>query len=232
MDLLGNPIWKNASNAWQNQLDYYFTGADYQRIEAVIQHDEAEGYKVYPSHACRFRALELTPLSEVRCVILGQDPYHKQGQANGLAFSVNKGSKMPPSLKNLLIELRNDYSQKTSLAEDNHGDLSVWAKQGVLLLNTLLTVREAEPLSHQNTGWESLSRAVIEAINTHKEGVVFVLWGSAARAYKPCVNTQKHFVIEGAHPSPLSAYRGFFGSKPFSKVNEYLQKRGEDGIVW
>lgn len=232
MEASEKPLWTDAARAWNQTLDTYFTGSEYQKISKRIEEDEEKGYSVYPPSTLRFRALELTPLQSVRCVILGQDPYHQRGQANGLAFSVNTGVNWPPSLRNLLKELQSDVQLPVPLAIQNKGDLSVWARQGVLLLNTLLSVREGEPLSHQNVGWEPLIKQVINSINEHRKGVVFVLWGKSARAYKYLIDTDRHIIIEGVHPSPLSAHRGFFGSKPFSRVNEYLLQQGEQAINW
>ena len=149
MEASEKPLWTDAARAWNQTLDTYFTGSEYQKISKRIVEDEEKGYSVYPPSTLRFRALELTPLQSARCVILGQDPYHQRGQANGLAFSVNTGVNWPPSLRNLLKELQSDVQLPVPLAIQNKGDLSVWARQGVLLLNTLLSVREGEPLSHQ-----------------------------------------------------------------------------------
>lgn len=232
MEASEKPLWTDAARAWNLTLDTYFTGSEYQKISKRIELDEEMGISVYPPSTLRFRALELTPLKSVRCVILGQDPYHQRGQANGLAFSVNTGVSWPPSLRNLLKELQSDVQLPVPLAIQYKGDLSVWARQGVLLLNTLLSVREGEPLSHQNVGWEPLIKQVIHSINEHRKGVVFVLWGKSARAYKSLISADRHHIIEGVHPSPLSAHRGFFGSKPFSRVNEYLLQQGEQPINW
>ena len=232
MEASEKPLWTDAARAWNQTLDTYFTGSEYQKISKRIVEDEEKGYSVYPPSTLRFRALELTPLQSARCVILGQDPYHQRGQANGLAFSVNTGVNWPPSLRNLLKELQSDVQLSVPLAIQNKGDLSVWARQGVLLLNTLLSVREGEPLSHQNVGWEPLIKQVINSINEHRKGVVFVLWGKSAGAYKSLIDADRHHIIEGVHPSPLSAHRGFFGSKPFSRVNEYLLQQGDQPINW
>jgi uracil-DNA glycosylase len=225
-------VWQEAAVAWKGLLDDYFLGPDFKRINDLIRADNAQGMVVYPSESLRFLAFELTPIDSLRCVILGQDPYHQQGQANGLAFSVNPGTAMPPSLRNILKELKSEYPNTPLQAIEKQGDLSMWATQGVLLLNTLLSVRSGQPLSHQNCGWESLIKQVILAINQKKDGVVFVLWGKSAQAYKSLINESKHSIIEGVHPSPLSAHRGFFGSKPFSKVNEYLTYLGKSTINW
>jgi uracil-DNA glycosylase len=165
-------------------------------------------------------------------VIIGQDPYHQEGQANGLAFSVNRGIALPPSLRNMLNELRDEYPKKSIQAIEHGGDLTIWAKQGVLLLNSLLSVQASNPLSHKNIGWENLLPLVIRKINEQVDDVVFLLWGKQAQSFKSLIDIKKHVVIEGVHPSPLSAYRGFFGSKPFSTINELLMSRGKSPIEW
>jgi uracil-DNA glycosylase len=217
---------------WLSHLLPYFNGPDYQRVMDQIRADEMGNVRVFPLFAERYRAFELTPLSKVKCVIIGQDPYHGEGQANGLAFSVNKGMKLPPSLNNIFKELQSEYPNKMPAAIESEGDLSMWSEQGVLLLNAALTVCESAPLSHQNCGWEPLIQQVIATINSQCSGVVFVLWGKSAQRYKSFVDTEIHAVIEGVHPSPLSAHRGFFGSKPFSKINELLKNQGKSPIIW
>lgn len=217
---------------WLSHLLPYFDGPDYQRVMDLIRADELANIRVYPLYTDRYRAFELTPLGKVKCVIIGQDPYHGEGQANGLAFSVNKGMKLPPSLNNIFKELQSEYPNKMPAAIESEGDLSMWSEQGVLLLNAALTVCESAPLSHQNCGWEPLIQQVIATINSQCSGVVFVLWGKSAQRYKSFVDTEIHAVIEGVHPSPLSAHRGFFGSKPFSKINELLKNQGKSPIIW
>lgn len=217
---------------WLSHLLPYFNGPDYQRVMDQIRADEMGNVRVFPLFTERYRAFELTPLSKLKCVIIGQDPYHGEGQANGLAFSVNRGRKLPPSLNNIFKELQSEYPNKMSAAIESEGDLSMWAVQGVLLLNAALTVCESAPLSHQNCGWEPLIQQVIATINFQCSGVVFVLWGKFAQRYKSFVDTEIHAVIEGVHPSPLSAHRGFFGSKPFSKINELLKNQGRSPIEW
>jgi uracil-DNA glycosylase len=217
---------------WLSHLLPYFDGPDYQRVMDQIRADELANIRVYPLYTDRYRAFELTPLGKVKCVIIGQDPYHGEGQANGLAFSVNKGMKLPPSLNNIFKELQSEYPNKMPAAIESEGDLSMWSEQGVLLLNAALTVCESAPLSHQNCGWEPLIQQVIASINSQCSGVVFVLWGKSAQRYKSFVDTEIHAVIEGVHPSPLSAHRGFFGSKPFSKINELLKNQGKSPIIW
>ncbi len=217
---------------WLSHLLPYFDGPDYQRVMDQILADEMANVRVFPIFKERYRAFELTPLGKVKCVIIGQDPYHGEGQANGLAFSVNKGMKLPPSLNNIFKELQSEYPNKMPAAIESEGDLSMWSEQGVLLLNAALTVCESAPLSHQNCGWEPLIQQVIATINSQCSGVVFVLWGKSAQRYKSFVDTEIHAVIEGVHPSPLSAHRGFFGSKPFSKINELLKNQGKSPIKW
>jgi uracil-DNA glycosylase len=217
---------------WLSHLLPYFNGPDYQRVMDQIRADEMANVRVFPIFKERYRAFELTPLGKVKCVIIGQDPYHGEGQANGLAFSVNKGMKLPPSLNNIFKELQSEYPNIMPAAIESEGDLSMWAEQGVLLLNTALTVCESAPLSHQNCGWEPLIQQVIATINSQCSGVVFVLWGKSAQRYKSFVDIEIHAVIEGVHPSPLSAHRGFFGSKPFSKINELLKNHGKSPIIW
>jgi uracil-DNA glycosylase len=217
---------------WLSHLLPYFEGPDYQRVMDQILADEMANVRVFPIFKERYRAFELTPLGKVKCVIIGQDPYHGEGQANGLAFSVNKGMKLPPSLNNIFKELQSEYPNKMPAAIESEGDLSMWSEQGVLLLNAALTVCESAPLSHQNCGWEPLIQQVIATINSQCSGVVFVLWGKSAQRYKSFVDTEIHAVIEGVHPSPLSAHRGFFGSKPFSKINELLKNQGKSPIIW
>lgn len=183
---------------------------------------------VYPAQENIFRALNECAFDDVRVVILGQDPYHNEGQANGLAFSVDKGSTLPPSLQNIFKEIESDLGHTAS----HDGDLSRWAKQGVLLLNATLTVRAHEAGSHQGKGWEEFTDAVIEKLAREREGIVFLLWGAYAQRKGESVDTNKHLVLTAAHPSPLSAYRGFFGCKHFSKTNRYLKERGECEIEW
>ncbi|MEY3716823.1 MAG: hypothetical protein RL285_698 [Bacteroidota bacterium] len=217
---------------WFIHLRPYFEGPDYPRVLNRIQSDLQANISVYPPIDQRYRAFELTPLSRVKCVFVGQDPYHGSGQANGLAFSVNKGVKLPPSLNNIFKELQHEYPNQTLNAIAAEGDLCVWAEQGALLLNSALTVCESAPMSHQNCGWEPLIQKAISTINTQCSSVVFVLWGKSAQQYKPLIDAKIHHIIEGVHPSPLSAHRGFFGSKPFTTINELLKKQGKSPIEW
>jgi uracil-DNA glycosylase len=176
-----------------------------------------------------FNAFKLTPFHEVKVVILGQDPYHGANQAHGLSFSVQKGVGIPPSLKNIYKELQVDIP---GFNMPSHGDLSDWAKKGVLLLNATLTVRANEPGSHQKMGWEQFTDKAIEALNAKKGGLVFILWGRHAQAKASLIDSGKHLVLTAAHPSPFSAYNGFFGCKHFSKANAYLLSKGEKPINW
>ncbi len=188
---------------------------------------EDEHKVILPPKGDRLSCFDLTPYENVKVVILGQDPYHNYHQAHGLAFSVKEG-KYPPSLKNIYKELVEDLG----ISYPKTGDLSSWAKQGVLLLNTVLTVELHQPLSHQKKGWEQFTLEAIKKVNEKKEMVVFILWGSKAKSLMKYIDLNKHKVIVSAHPSPLSAYHGFFGSKPFSKTNQYLKEQGMKEIDW
>ena len=190
--------------------------------------EQRQQVTVFPPDAEVFAALHLTPIEQVKVLILGQDPYHDDGQADGLCFSVRPGIAIPPSLLNIFKELRSDLGCKMP----NNGYLTHWAEQGVLLLNTVLTVQAHQANSHQGKGWETFTDAVIAAVNAKTEPVVFVLWGANARKKLALIDTRRHTVIESPHPSPLSAHRGFFGSRPFSKINAALRKAGEAEIDW
>ncbi|MET0903811.1 MAG: uracil-DNA glycosylase [Acidimicrobiales bacterium] len=183
---------------------------------------------VYPPHEDVFAALHLTPFAEVKVVILGQDPYHGAGQAHGLCFSVREGVPVPPSLVNIFKELRDDLG----IDPPTHGCLDAWARQGVLLLNATLTVRGRQAASHQGQGWETFTDEVLRAVNAKPERVVFILWGASARKKRGLVDTSRHVVIESAHPSPLSASNGFFGSRPFSRANAALTEAGREPVDW
>ena len=183
---------------------------------------------IFPPKKQIFRALELTPFENIKVVILGQDPYHGEGEANGLAFSVNKGIKLPPSLRNIYKELESDLGVKPPI----QGDLTSWAKQGVLLLNSVLTVEKDKPGSHRNIGWEEYTDSIIKEISDKKENIVFILWGKYAQSKKDLIDERKHLVISSPHPSPFSARKGFFGSKPFSTTNTYLKSKGKKEIDW
>ena len=189
--------------------------------------DVSSGKDIYPDKNNIFRALNLTPFDDVKVVILGQDPYHGENEANGLAFSINDGVRITPSLSNIFKELKDDLGIIRSKT-----DLTEIAKQEVLFLNTILTVEKDRPLSHQNLGWEKVTDFIIKYISDNKEGVVFILWGNNARSKKALINQERNLVIESNHPSPLSASRGFFGSKPFSKTNTYLKEKNQSMIDW
>lgn len=190
--------------------------------------EERRRHQVFPPADEVFAALHLTPYADVKVLILGQDPYHGPGQAHGLCFSVRRGVDVPPSLVNIYTELESDLG----VPRPDHGNLEAWARQGVLLLNATLTVRARQAASHQKKGWETFTDAVIRAVNDKPERVVFILWGSSARQKKALVDTSRHVVIESPHPSPLSAHRGFFGSRPFSRTNAALVAAGREPVDW
>ena len=190
--------------------------------------DQRASHMVFPAHPDVFRAFHLTSFANLKVVILGQDPYHGVGQANGLCFSVSTGVSFPPSLQNIFKELEDDLG----ISKPQSGDLAAWAEQGILLLNTTLTVRQGAPASHQGKGWETFTDEVIRCISQTKEKIIFVLWGASARRKKSLIDVTKHTCIESVHPSPLSAYRGFFGSKPFSRINQLLRQQGITEIDW
>ncbi len=196
-------------------------------LQRFVAAERAE-HPVYPAHDEVFAALHLTPFAAVKVVILGQDPYHGPGQAHGLCFSVRPGVAAPPSLQNIFKELRSDVG----IDAPGHGCLAAWAAQGVLLLNTTLTVRARQAASHQGKGWETFTDAVIRAVNDKPERVVFILWGALARKKKAFIDTSRHTVIESAHPSPLSAHNGFFASRPFSRANAALTEAGRSPVDW
>ncbi|MBB1139678.1 uracil-DNA glycosylase [Myroides sp. WP-1] len=213
--------------SWNKVLQGEFEKPYFSELQKFVA-QERQTKTIYPPEEQVFKALEVVDFSAVKVVILGQDPYHGEFQANGLAFSVHKGVKFPPSLKNIFKELEDDLG----IRNIHNGDLSPWAEQGVLLLNATLTVEASKAGSHQKKGWEVFTDQVIECVATQREHVVFVLWGSYAQKKGKMIDRAKHFVIETAHPSPLSVYRGFYGSKPFSKINEYLVSVGQEPIDW
>lgn len=217
----------NLGNDWDALLKEEFEKEYYLQLREFLK-TEYFTRTVYPPMHDIFNALKYTSYSNTRVVILGQDPYHGKGQAHGLCFSVKEGTPPPPSLKNIFKELKNELD----IPEPPTGELTGWAKQGVLLLNTTLTVREATPQSHKGKGWEILTDKIIELINEKSTPVVFMLWGSNARAKKSLITNPKHLVLECAHPSPLSAYNGFFGCGHFSKANAFLSSAGEPTIDW
>lgn len=199
----------------------------WQELQAFVA-AERQRASVYPPHEEVFAALHLTPYAAVRVLILGQDPYHGPRQAHGLCFSVRRGVRKPPSLENVLLELRDDLGCPVP----DHGCLEDWARQGVLLLNATLTVRAGQAASHQRKGWETFTDEVIRAVNDKPERVVFILWGASARKKKTLVDTSRHVIIESPHPSPLSAANGFFGSRPFSRANGALVAAGREPVDW
>lgn len=213
--------------AWQAILEPEFEKPYFAKLEAFLE-AERSAHQVFPPPADVFHALELNAPDNVRVLIVGQDPYHDDGQAHGLAFSVKSGTRLPPSLLNIYKELETDLGVPRSKS----GNLEAWANQGVLLLNTSLTVRAHEAASHKNKGWEKLTDAIIHAVSSQANPVVFVLWGAHAQKKLPLVDGTRHTVIQSAHPSPLSAHNGFFGSKPFSKVNAALTAAGQMPIDW
>ena len=217
----------NIGNDWDEVLKDLFSSGNYGKIREFLK-SEYSLHTVYPSMYDIFNAFKITPYKSIKAVILGQDPYHEPGQAHGLCFSVKEGTKLPPSLVNIYKELYSDLGIKPS----ESGDLTAWAKQGVLLLNTTLTVRRGVANSHSKCGWTEFTDEVIKKISEREKPVVFILWGSNARAKKSLIDLSRHFVIESAHPSPLSCYNGFFGSKPFSRTNEILKSLGETPIDW
>lgn len=217
----------NIGNDWDDVLKDDFSGENYAKIREFLK-SEYSAHTIYPSMYDIFNAFKLTPFSKVKVVILGQDPYHGEGQAMGLSFSVPKNKELPPSLKNIYKELKDDLG----VNPPDSGDLTAWAKQGVLLLNTVLTVRAGMANSHAGKGWEILTDDVIKKISGSRKNVVFILWGNNARSKKSLIDKSKHLILESAHPSPLSAYNGFFSSKPFSKTNTYLSARGIEPIDW
>lgn len=217
----------NIGNDWDDVLKDDFSRENYAKIREFLK-SEYSAHTIYPSMYDIFNAFKLTPFSKVKVVILGQDPYHGEGQAMGLSFSVPKNKELPPSLKNIYKELKDDLG----VNPPDSGDLTAWAKQGVLLLNTVLTVRAGMANSHAGKGWEILTDDVIKKISSDRKNVVFILWGNNARSKKSLIDKSKHLILESAHPSPLSAYNGFFNSKPFSKTNTYLSARGIEPIDW
>lgn len=215
-------------DSWKAALGKEFASPYMAALKAFLQNEKAAGKTIFPKGAEYFRALDLTPLDEVRVVILGQDPYHGAGQAHGLCFSVRPGVRIPPSLVNIYKELQSDLG----IAPARHGFLEHWARQGVLLLNSVLTVEESRAASHQGQGWEQFTDAVIRAVNEDCEHVVFMLWGSYAQKKAAFVDRSRHLVLKAPHPSPLSAHNGFFGSRHFSQANEYLVSQGRNAIDW
>ena len=218
---------KILDNDWQDLLDEEFQKEYYQNLRKFLI-SEYRNKIIYPNMNDIFNALKLTSYKDVKVVILGQDPYHGPNQAHGLAFSVNKGVKVPPSLVNIYKELHDDLGCYIP----NNGYLESWSKQGVLLLNTVLTVREHEANSHRNMGWEQFTDKIISLLNDREDPIVFILWGNPSISKKKLITNKNHFIITSPHPSPLSAFRGLFGSQPFSKTNEFLKSINKTPINW
>ena len=214
-------------NDWDSVLESEFKKEYFYNLLKFVQGEYARK-TVYPPKKEVFKAFRYTPYENVKVVILGQDPYHGEGEAEGLSFSVKEGIRKPPSLNNIFKELHDDLGCEIP----KNGSLVPWAKQGVLLLNTVLTVIKDQAASHRDIGWETFTDYVIKKINDKTDPVVFILWGNFARSKKKLITNPKHFIIESAHPSPLSAYNGFFGSKPFSKTNDFLKQNGLSPIDW
>ncbi len=216
-------------NSWLNHLQDEFQKDYMINLKEKLLELKKNKIVFYPNGNLIFNAFNLTPLDRIKVVILGQDPYHGPNQAHGLCFSVPPSVKPPPSLINIFKELENDIGKKINYHD---GNLEDWAKQGVFLLNTTLTVERSKPLSHQNFGWEFFTDKVISVINNNLENIVFILWGSFAQSKKVLIDSDKHLILSSPHPSPLSAHRGFFGSKPFSKTNDFLQSKQIDKVNW
>lgn len=219
-----NPI---IHESWKEALSAEFTHPYMEELKAFLV-EEKKKHTIFPHGSNIFNAFNSTPFDAVKAVILGQDPYHGAGQAHGLSFSVQSGVPLPPSLQNIFKELVDD----TGSPFPKSGDLSPWAAQGVLLLNTLLTVRSGEPFSHKEKGWERFTDQVIRTLSDRREHIVFILWGAPAGKKAALIDERKHLILKAPHPSPLSSYRGFFGSKPFSRTNAYLERCGITPIDW
>jgi len=214
--------------SWKEVLKGEFSKDYFQQIPLHIKTEKSQGKVIYPPGSLIFNAFNTTPFDKVKVVILGQDPYHGQGQAHGLCFSVQHGVPPPPSLLNIFKELQEDIG----IEIPHHGNLTHWAQQGVFLLNASLTVRAGEPMSHSKIGWAAFTDTVIKKISEQKKNVVFLLWGKFAQEKRVLIDETKHFILRSVHPSPLSAYGGFFGCKHFSKTNEYLVSKGIDPVDW
>lgn len=216
------------SDEWLEYLGSEFNQVYMKKLKSFLKEEYQKKKVIFPPAKNYFRALDLVKPKDVRVVILGQDPYHGAGQAHGLSFSVQEGVRFPPSLQNIFKELESDLGIQKPIS----GDLTRWAQQGVLLLNSVLTVEQDKAASHQKQGWETFTDRIISVVNENCDGVVFILWGSYAQKKAQFVDRKKHFIIESAHPSPLSSHRGFFGSKPFSKANQWLISQGNEPIDW
>ncbi|MGI9277703.1 MAG: uracil-DNA glycosylase [Endozoicomonas sp.] len=213
---------------WKARLQEEFDKEYMHVLRSFLVAEKSDGKMIYPKGSEYFRAMDLTPFEQVKVVILGQDPYHGPGQAHGLCFSVRPDVRIPPSLVNMYKELESDLG----IPPAGHGFLEHWAKQGVLLLNSVLTVEHKQAASHQKRGWEQFTDRVITELNEKRENLVFILWGSYAQRKGQYIDRSKHLVLQSVHPSPLSAHRGFFGSRPFSQTNDYLAAHGKQPIDW
>ena len=218
---------KPLGNGWDELLAPLFNDERYKKIREFLKYEYSH-HIVYPDMYDLFNCFRYTPLNEIKAVILGQDPYHEPNQAHGLCFSVKEGVKLPPSLVNIYKEIQDDLG----INEPDRGDLTKWAKEGILLLNTSLTVREHLANSHSKCGWAWFTDSVIKLVSENTENVVFILWGGNARSKTPLIDQSKHLILQSAHPSPLSAFNGFFGSKPFSKTNAYLKAHNKQPTDW
>ncbi len=225
--LTGPALFATVGKSWQSALEREFRSPYFEALKVFLDQERAE-HTIYPSEQETFTALQRTPYHSVRVVLLGQDPYHGAGQAHGLAFSVPEGVPQPPSLRNIFKELQRDLGR----AIPDHGNLSAWADQGVLLLNTTLTVREGQAGSHYGQGWERFTDAIISELSAEREGLVFLLWGRNAQQKAGLINGTRHHVLLAPHPSPLSAHRGFFGCGHFGQVNALLREKGGPAIDW
>lgn len=214
--------------SWKNKLQEEFEKDYMKNLKSFLQIQKTEKKDIFPLGSEYFAALNLTPFDKVKIVIMGQDPYHGPRQAHGLAFSVKPGTPLPPSLKNIFKELQSDLG----IAVPNTGNLERWGQQGVLLLNSVLTVEDGKAAAHQKKGWEQFTNKIIEVVNENCDHVVFILWGAYAQKKAAFVDRKKHLILESVHPSPLSSHRGFFGSKPFSKTNVWLKSKGLKPIQW
>jgi len=214
--------------SWKIALADEFTKPYFLALKTFLENERKSGQVIYPPGPLIFKALDETPFDQVKVIILGQDPYHNPGQAEGLSFSVPKGQKLPPSLQNIFKELKTDLGIETP----THGNLLKWAKQGVLLLNATLTVRENQPGSHQKKGWEDFTDSIIRELSFRKTGLIFILWGKYAQAKTTLIDTTKHYILQAPHPSPFSVDRGFYGCKHFSKTNELLLEQGLSPVDW
>lgn len=217
----------NIGNEWDDILKGEFEKEYYLKLRDFLKYEYSH-YRIYPNMYNIFNSLKYTSYNDVKAVILGQDPYHQPGQAHGLCFSVQKGTPIPPSLQNIYKELQSDLG----IPPASHGELISWAQNGVLLMNTVLTVRESCPNSHKNQGWEIFTDRVIELLNEREKPVVFILWGANARSKTKIITNSNHLILQSAHPSPLSAYNGFFGNRHFSKTNDFLTAHGIEPVDW